>query len=107
MTVFGSHYPPALQRAVNHAERLAELLATPELASPDVPWVLGRAEEIAGLVEAVVADWRTGVDDEAEAAAAIDTYVAELHVGLRTHFGIVQPRCCNTTDSVDGEPFPR
>ena len=102
---FGPHYPSELQRAVNHAERLADLVATAELVSAEQPWALGRSEEIAGYVTLVVADWRAGTKTEAEAAGAVDSYVGELHDSMRRIFGIAQPRCCNTTSTADEGPF--
>ena len=98
--VFGPHYPPALQRVVNHAERIADLLATPELSAGGEPWVVGRSEEIASYVGVVAADWRAGMTTEDAAAVTIGRYLVELHDGLSLHFGIRQPRCCNTTDAV-------
>lgn len=107
MDVFGRSYPPALQRSVNHGERLADLLSTPELVSDEEPWALGRPEEIASYIAIVVSDWGAHRKTEAEAAAAIDTYLRELHEGMRRIFGIQQPRCCNTTEGLDEEPaFP-
>ncbi|HEY1692238.1 MAG TPA: hypothetical protein VGG39_08750 [Polyangiaceae bacterium] len=106
MSVYGPHYPHALQRAVNHAERLARLLSYPELVSADVPWVLGRAEEVESYVGAVVSDWLAGLKTEAGAVEAIDRYLGDLHEGLKVHFEIRQPPCCHMTEEVDAEPFP-
>ena len=38
-------------------------------------------------------------------AVALNVHLAQLRVGLQVNFEIRQPRCCNTTDAVDGEPF--
>jgi hypothetical protein len=98
VSLFGPYYPPELQRSVNHAERVAELLATPELSAGGEPWVLGRSEEIETYVAAVVADWKAASKTDREAAALIDSYLTALHQGMLAHLEIRQPRCCNTTD---------
>jgi len=98
MRTFGPFYPAPLQAVVNHAERLADLVAAPAVAADRkgkaAAWLTGRAEEIESFVEQVAEDWRArrvGVD---HAARMIESYLAELHCGLRDELGIDFPDCC-------------
>jgi hypothetical protein len=76
---------------VKYAERLAQLLATPEPQSSAVPLVLGGSEEIESYVGAVLVDW--GRRSEAEAPAVIEAYLRDLHIAMQVQFEIPQPRC--------------
>jgi hypothetical protein len=96
MTAFGPHYPPNLQRAVDDAERLAEMFSLPELdARLHGAWAIGRAAEIEQFVEAVAEDWHCGKITENAAAHSIESYVGGLHGGLHERLrvaGAPRPR---------------
>ena len=99
MSPFGPFYPPRLQRTVNHAERLAALLARAEHepeggGRPTNLWLVGRAGEVERFVEEVLCDWRSGRCAERVAARAVEEYVAFLHEGLAIHLGESAPSCC-------------
>jgi hypothetical protein len=99
MRMFGPFYPGRLQAAVNHAERVAELLSALEAGAPQADewawaWVTGRASEIERLVEHLATAWRRGEVAEPEAAAALDRYLGILHEGMRQHLGLPSPACC-------------
>ena len=97
--VFGPFYPPRLQSAVRHAERLAAVLSAIEASPPAdagegfVAWIVGRHDEIEQFVGQVVEDWKRNPSLEDPAAAAIDAYLAELHDGF-TLLGLGLPTCC-------------
>ena len=107
LNTFGPFYPPLLQVAVSHAERVATLVSSFE-ASParyDVSsrprydgwawaWVTGRASEIESVVEQAAGAWRRGVLGERDATARIDHYLDLLHDGMRRHLGMHAPSCC-------------
>jgi hypothetical protein len=101
MNAFGPHYPQELQRAVDDAERLAEVFSLPELGEgPHETWVIGRAAEIEQFVEAVAEDWRRGRIAEGAAAASIDSYVG----GLRERLGLAASRRSYSTLAGADEP---
>ncbi len=99
MTMFGPFYPSRLQVAVNHAERVAELLSALEAGAPQADewawaWLTGRASEVERLVEHVATAWRRGEVCEPDAAAAVDRYLGVLHQGMLQHLGLSSPACC-------------
>ena len=99
MSPFGPFYPRRLQRSVNHADLLASYLARAEGRSrggaglPDI-WLIGRAGEVARVVETVVMDWRSGARLEETAARALEDYLDFLHEGIAIHLGVSAPPCC-------------
>lgn len=102
MSPFGPFYPPVLQRAVIHAERLSGVLARVPIAGADdtdTAWMVGRADEIACFVRAVVRDWRAGRVGDTRAAIAIGAYVDVLHAGLAHHLGVENLACCSLPDT--------
>jgi hypothetical protein len=105
---FGPWYPGALQSAVSHAERVADLFASRELSATGSAGararVLGRAAEIACFVQSVVDDWRRGRLDVAAAALAIDDYLASLHDGFVAWLGLRHRPCCELPETV--RPLP-
>jgi hypothetical protein len=109
--IFGPFYPPALQAAVNHAERLAELLGVHELAPPTQEWAqawtIGRADEVVRFVEEVVRRWREGPVRDEDAAATLEDYLAALHEGLAKHLGCTAPSCCADGDATTARPGRR
>jgi hypothetical protein len=109
MGPFGPFYPPRLQASVNHAERLVRVLETEEARTTDArhvsAWLIGRAGELERFVEAVARDWRSRKRGPEAAAAVLEAYVAELHVGLGARLGVTGPVCCRT-DSVTTELPP-
>ncbi len=106
MGPFGPFYPPRLQASVNHAERLVRVLEKEEARTTDArhvsAWLIGRAGELERFVEAVARDWRSRKRGPEAAAAVLEAYVAELHVGLAARLGVTGPVCCRT-DSVTTE----
>jgi hypothetical protein len=98
VSVFGPFYPPALQGAVNHAERLSELLAAHELAPPTERWAkvwtTGRADEVLRFAEHVVGLWQGGQLAEGGAAAMLEGYIEVVHEGIAAHLGCAAPSCC-------------
>lgn len=106
MGPFGPFYPPRLQASVNHAERLVAVLAEEEARVHDAKhvssWLIGRAGELERFVDAVARDWRSRKRGPEAAAAVLEAYVAELHVGLAARLGVTGPVCCRT-DSVTTE----
>ncbi len=95
--MFGPYYPPALQRAINHAEKLCQLLALPETAASLDVWNIGRSDEIARFIELVVCDWIDERLGETAAANEIDAYLEGLHEGIRRHLAITHLPCCPDT----------
>jgi hypothetical protein len=97
MPAFGPFYPPFLQEAVNHAERLVEVLealdpTTARLSA--TTWLVGRVEEVECLVGELTAEWKRGEMSESEATHSVNTYVQALHRGLAINFGELAPSCC-------------
>jgi hypothetical protein len=89
---------PALRTAVHHAERFAAILRGTHAASDEGPaaaWLCGRAEEIEVYVALVTRGWCFEEISGEEAVAAITTYLDDLHAGLRAHFGVTVPDCCD------------
>lgn len=100
--VFGPHYPPRLQDAVNQAERLSASLSMLETAGSergDV-WLIGRTEEIEKIVGLAVHDWREERRSEAQAAQAVRDYVKALLVDMRKIFGLGAVLDCCFSDAV-------
>jgi hypothetical protein len=88
---------PLLQDAVNHAERLTQLLTVMRPRPRDdrgAAWLVGRSEEMETFVELIILRWRFEGLDEAAAAGEIDAYLDALHRGLAFHFGEMSLRCC-------------
>jgi hypothetical protein len=110
MGPFGPFYPPRLQASVNHAERLVRVLAKEEARVAEgkhvAAWLIGRAGELEQFVRALVGEWRAEKRQEGAAAAVLDGYIAELHVGLAARLGVTGPTCCRT-DSVTTETPPK
>jgi hypothetical protein len=112
---YGPFYPPVLQAAVDHAERLSSVLADMRVArgrgragSVASAWLVGRVGEIETFVAQVVDEWRRRAVDERAAAAAVDGYLDLLHAGLRTHFGpTLASLCCVENPSEPTRPLPR
>jgi hypothetical protein len=97
MGAFGPHYPPFLQDAVDHAERLVEVLHAIDPRSARrgaASWLVGRASEVECLVAELTADWKKGTMAEQDAACAVNAYVHALHRGLAMNFGELAPSCC-------------
>ncbi len=106
---FGPFYQhaPQLQRALDHAERLADVLKTTRAREDDdsgSAWLIGRSDEMELFVEIVVGRWRFEGLDESAAAAAVRAYVEALHDGLASNFGETTPRCC--IDSLYDKALP-
>ena len=103
MRVFGPQYPPRLQDAVNHAERLCGVIArvererTSELGRA---WLIGRSEEIETVLSLVVGDWRDARCSEDVATTAVREYVDELHGAVRQLFGLDAVLDCCFGDAV-------
>jgi hypothetical protein len=107
MRAFGRHYPPFLQEAVDHAQRLVELLQTldPRAARRSAAtWLVGRVGEVECLVGELVDDWQRGAVSEADAAGAVNAYVGALHRGLAINFGELAPSCCVQSIIVTATP---
>jgi hypothetical protein len=88
---------PLLQDAINHAERLSELLRITRPRPGDergAAWLVGRIEEMEIFVELIVQRWRFESVAEADAATAITAYLDALHHGLALHFGELSLKCC-------------
>jgi hypothetical protein len=101
MPAFGPFYPPVLQEAINHAERLSIILARLPVAGADdaeTAWIVGRVDEIACFVRAVARDWRAGGTQETRAATAIAAYIEVLHGGLAHRLGVGTLACCSLLD---------
>jgi hypothetical protein len=92
-----SVFPPYLNDAIEHLERLADVLETldPRLARRAAStWLIGRLAEGECLLGALVRDWRDGTLTEAEAARSLNGYLNEIHRGLAVNFGELAPACC-------------
>jgi hypothetical protein len=88
---------PALQDAINHAERLAGILKLIRPRGGDdrgAVWLVGRIDEMEIFVELVIQRWRFEGLHEESAEAAITAYLDTLHHGLALHFGELSLRCC-------------
>ncbi len=114
MSTFGPFYSRILQRAINHAERLADELARalddvlvassfdPWTPSAAEVWLIGRAEEVEAVVADVVLDRQTGRLTDEEAAAEIQHYVDHLIAGLARHVRTRSPlHYCGLRDRDD------
>lgn len=95
---FGPFYPPRLQGAINHAERLHDAIAR-RAGGEGSPWLVGRRSEIACVVAYLVREWRSSAIDEDQAARAVLEYLDVLHEGFVAHVGMAPPPCCGL-DSV-------
>ncbi len=96
MGPFSAPFPPFLDDAVDHARRLVRLLD-----ALDVPprshartWLLGRADELRCVRDAVTGDWLGGRISTVEAVRSLNFYIQTLHRGLAVHFGELAPSCC-------------
>ena len=102
MKTFGPFYPGRLQGAINHAERVAVLLARLEAGAPQADewaraWLIGRASEVERLVEHVATAWRAGEVPELDATVTIDRYLGLLHDGMHRHLALPSPACCEAS----------
>jgi hypothetical protein len=107
MGAFGPFYPPFLQEAVDHAERLVDLLQgldTRTARRSASTWLVGRVEEIECLVGELVFEWRSSERTAAEAAQSVNAYVQALHRGLAINFGELAPSCCVTSLIITASP---
>jgi hypothetical protein len=98
MSAFGPFYPPTLQQAINHADRISAVLARLPVAGADdadTAWVVGRVDEIACFVRAVACDWRAGGLAETRASSVIAAYLGVLHAGLALRLGVETLACCS------------
>jgi hypothetical protein len=109
MRVFGPQYPPRLQDAVNHAERLCGVIARVEgerASDLGRAWLVGRSEEIETVLSLVVGDWRDARCSEDAAVTAVREYVDELHGAVRKFFGLDAVLDCCFGDAVATVPLP-
>lgn len=108
MTIFGPFYPSTLQRSINHAERLVEVLIVhQECAKDGEVWLIGRSDEIQCFVLDVAADWQRGRLSEQDAVRAIDDYLDDLHLSLALFYGQDLATCCRAVGArttVPGRP---
>jgi len=107
MCPFGPFYPAYLQEAVDHAERLVELLEQLDPRSARrsaTTWLVGRSEEVECLVVDLVAEWERGEVGESEAAQSLNSYLQGLHRGLAINFGELAPSCCAHSLVVTASP---
>jgi len=113
VSTFGPRYvrSPALQAAVNHAERASEVLfgiavelehrIAHRAAGPTLRELqfCGRASEIEAFVADVVADYDKGIDENA-AARTIARFVDDhAHRPIRERLGS-EPPCCDECEAV-------
>jgi hypothetical protein len=95
--LFGPGYPPFLQEAVDHAERLVHYLEAVDPATgraTAATWLVGRSEEIECFVATFVQGWRRGEATEREAARSVNAYLQALHQAVATQFAELAPSCC-------------
>jgi hypothetical protein len=107
MPAFGPFYPPFLQEAVNHTERLVDVLEAldPTAARRSATtWLLGRVEEVECLVGELTAEWKRGEMSEPDATQAVNSYVQALHRGLAINFGELAPCCCVSSMIITATP---
>jgi hypothetical protein len=107
MPTFGASYPQFLQEAVDHADRLAQLLKSLDPRSARraaSTWLVGRVDEIECLVGVLLDEWRCGSVSAAEAAQSVNAYVNALHRGLAMNFGELAPACCVTSLVITATP---
>lgn len=99
MSLFEAEYPFQLQQVIDHAQRFVALLSS-ACARVEVSnerarvWLTGRAQEIETVLEAFVADWRSGKLPELAAVAAISSYLGAMHVGAEQHLGTGSEAAC-------------
>jgi hypothetical protein len=101
MAAFGPFYPPLLQDAVNHAERMVIMIErTPvaDAADEASAWLVGRGEEIECFVGAVLSDWHDARISRGHAFVAINAYLSDLHEDLPRRLGVRRPSCCAAAD---------
>jgi hypothetical protein len=107
VATFGPFYPPLLQDAVNHAERMVTMIErtpVPDAADEASAWLVGRAGEIECFVCAVLADWSEARISRGHAFIAINAYLKDLHHDLPRRLGVRRPRCCIAPD--EGTALP-
>jgi hypothetical protein len=90
-----------LRAQLAHAERLArtlDLLLSRTTADEDDPafvWLAGRGDEVRAFAGDVARSWMIGERSEAQACAAIESYLDALHHDMRPFFGEwYAPSCC-------------
>ena len=110
--MFGPYYPPPLQRVVDHAARLAELLRNGRLVHTPVDdwgtaWMTGRDGEIERFVEATLTARRRGKLDDAGATRSLAAYLASLHDGMARRLRLKRPACCSSGPATGEPTVPR
>jgi len=103
MSVFGPTYPPPLHGSLRHAERFCELLAELEQRGrrgKGKRWLVRRRQEIVTFLGLVVKDWSEGRIAVKKAASEVDTYLADLHVGVRHHLDLGPVLDCCLADEM-------
>jgi len=97
-----SQYPQDLRRILRHADRFARLLFGIERDERASPWLVGRSGELRAVVSSTVADWRSGLCDEANAIDAIRSYLDSLHRGAakQLHSTSVALECCEPENAI-------
>jgi hypothetical protein len=108
VSLFGRHYPPELQEAMQHAERLCDVVSRLEGKRPTGlagAWLIGRREEMEKVLSLVVDDWRAKRRADEETLASVLEYLAELHAAVRRLFGLEAVLDCCFADVVATEPI--
>jgi RNA polymerase sigma factor (sigma-70 family) len=97
-------YPQNLRRILRHAERFSKLLVRLEHEQKGA-WLVGRSGELRAVVSSAVADWRTRVFDDEQAAGAMTSYMDGLHrkVAKRLRRNPVLA-CCRADDAITAVP---
>lgn len=85
--------PGALVDVVCHAERLAGMLETRDVAAYLGAWAIGRPSEIRLVARLAVIDVRRALRRDFDAYLSLAAYVDELHAALRER-QIFDPPCC-------------
>ncbi len=110
MTTFGPFYPRRLQELVNHAERMARLLAVEERRNGcgdfREAWLAGRASELERFVEAMIAEWRARKRGAASVIVVLSAYLEELHDGMLLNLGSRGLDCCLVGLDTTTVPLP-
>jgi RNA polymerase sigma factor for flagellar operon FliA len=97
-------YPQNLRRILRHAERFSKLLVRLEHEQKGA-WLVGRSGELRAVVSSAVADWRTRVLGDEQAAGAMTSYMDGLHrkvaKRLRRNPAL---ECCRADDAITAVP---
>jgi RNA polymerase sigma factor for flagellar operon FliA len=95
-------YPPNLQKVLNHAERLAQVLEGMEAAATSNASVIGRSLELRTVIHCALSDLRAGQSDVERTITSIAGYIDGVHrsVGAGFRMRRMVLECCGPDDAI-------